>query len=290
MKAPTMLETIRSLLGAPACAIPLSVCRPSKTYLLDKAGIPLTGTAILFAVPYVVTSDAHDPTRNLSLYAIPRDYHGYMKELEATVLPSLRVSFPDCSFALFTDHSPIMEVDAAARAGLGVLGMNSLLITPDYGSFVFIGEIVTDADYAAVTGMECPPFPIAPPVCEGCGACVAACPMGCLNGDRTTCLSSLTQKKGDLTPEEEGAILRGGLVWGCDACQMACPHNIRVLREKWDTNIPYFAEDRLTRLDSQILSHMSDEAFATRAYAWRGRKVIQRNCALFAIDHERSKP
>ena len=79
MKAPTMLETIRSLLGAPACAIPLSVCRPSKTYLLDKANIPLTGTAILFTVPYVVTSDAHDPTRNLSLYAIPRDYHGYMK-------------------------------------------------------------------------------------------------------------------------------------------------------------------------------------------------------------------
>ena len=114
--------------------------------------------------------------------------------------------------------------------------------------------------------------------------------MGCRDGDRAPCLSALTQKKGELTTEEEEAILRGGLAWGCDACQLACPHNIRVLREELNTRIPYFAEDRLTRLDSQILSHMSDEAFATRAYAWRGRKVIQRNCALFAIDHERSKP
>ena len=57
MKTPTMLDTVRSLLGVPACAIPLSVCKPAKTYLLDRAGIPSAGTAILFAVPYLVTAD-----------------------------------------------------------------------------------------------------------------------------------------------------------------------------------------------------------------------------------------
>ena len=290
MKTPTMLDTVRSLLGVPACAIPLSVCKPAKTYLLDRAGIPSAGTAILFAVPYLVTADVSDPTRNVSLYAVPRDYHGYMKELEAAVLPSLVRCFPERAFALFADHSPILEAEAAARAGLGVLGLNGLLITPDHGSFVFLGEIITDADYTAVTGDPVPSFPVEPPLCEGCGACLAACPTGCHDGDRGGCLSALTQKKGDLHPEEISAVLRGGLVWGCDACQLACPHNRRVIRERRDTPIPYFREDRLSRLDSHTLKSMPDEAFSSRAYAWRGRKVISRNMSLFEEERRDSCP
>ena len=290
MKAPTMLETLGSLLGAPACAIPLSVCRPAKTYLLDKAGIPATGTAILFTIPYVMTCDVFHSDRNLSLYAVPRDYHGYMKVLERTVLLPLQTSFPEFAFALFADHSPILEVDAAARAGLGILGQNGLLITPDFGSFVFIGELITDADYATVTGKPAPDFLVEPPVCQGCGACIRACPMGCRDGDRALCLSALTQKKGELTSTEEAAVRQGGLVWGCDVCQLVCPHNIRVLHDGRDTNIPYFMEDRLIRVDRHVISRMNDKTFGERAYAWRGRKVIERNCALLDEDDERSKP
>ena len=281
MKVTTMLDTIQSLLGVPACAIPLSVCRQSRGYLLDKAGIPSTGTAILFAIPYLITSDVDYPRRNLSLYAVPRDYHGYIRDLEDTVLPSLQNLFPDNTFVLFSDHSPICEVDAAARAGLGIMGANGLLITPNYGSFVFIGEMITDADYITVTGHEIPDFPADPPVCEQCGACIRSCPMGCCDQDRTHCLSALTQKKGALTPDEERGILRGGLIWGCDACQLSCPHNIRVIRQGHDTTIPYFVEERAVCLDSEQLSAMTDEAFARRAFAWRGRTVISRNLALF---------
>lgn len=290
MKANTMLETIRSLLGAPACAIPLSVCKPAKSYLLDKAGIPSTGTAILFAIPYVITADVRDPHRNLSLYAVPRDYHGYMQILSETLIPDLTESFPSHRFALFADHSPIMEVDAAARAGLGVLGLNGLLITPDYGSLVFLGEVVTDADYETVTGFHIPCFPAEPPLCEGCGACVAACPAGCKGGAREGCLSALTQKKGNLTDEEAHAIRAGGLVWGCDACQLACPHNRRVIRDGVNTPIPYFRENRLIRLDTHILDGMDDRKFSDRAYAWRGRAVIRRNTELFETSKERREP
>lgn len=292
MKTPTMLETVWSLLGVPACAIPLSVCKPAKTYLLERAGIPSSGTAILFAVPYVMTADAGEPTRNLSLYAVPRDYHGYMKELEAVVVPSLRGDYPDFAFALFADHSPIMEVDAAARAGLGMLGMNGLLLTPEYGSFVFIGELMTDADYTAVTGEAVPAFPADPPRCEGCGLCVKACPAGCGEGSRDGCLSALTQKKGELTPEETAAIVKGGLVWGCDACQLACPHNRAIIKDGRDTPVPYFREGRLIRADAEALAAMEDAAFKARAYSWRGRAVILRNCALFTKNDnsERSTP
>ncbi len=294
MKALTMLDTIRSLLGVPACAIPLSVCRPARGYLLEKAGIPSTGTAVLFAVPYLMTADVGDPDRNLSLYAVPRDYHGYMEALEGEVLSSLRKAFPDRVFALFADHSPISEVDAAARAGLGVLGLNGLLITPDYGSFVFIGEIVTDADYTAVTGEDAPVFPDTPALCEGCGACLAACPVGCRKGDRARCLSALTQKKGELTEDEIGDIRKGGLVWGCDACQLACPHNASVIAVRRDTPVLYFREERLDHVDSSVIAAMDETAFTSRAYAWRGRGVITRNCRLFedgiSNDSERREP
>ncbi len=287
MKANTMLETIRSLLGAPACAIPLSVCKPAKSYLLDKAGTPSTGTAILFAIPYVMTADVRDPGRNLSLYAVPRDYHGYVKGLSETLIPQLIEFFPSHRFALFADHSPINEVDAAARAGLGVLGLNGLLITPEYGSFVFIGEVVTDADYETVTGTKEPSFPDIAPLCEGCGACVAACPIGCKDSAREKCLSALTQKKGALTEDEAIAIRNNGLVWGCDVCQLACPHNRRVIHAEKDTPIPYFREDRLLRMETAVLDNMCDDKFAERAYAWRGRAVIRRNTELFEIDTER---
>ena len=290
MKANTMLETIGSLLGTPACAIPLSYCKMAKGYLLDKAGIPVEGTAILFAVPYVMTEDVENPTRNVSLYAVPRDYHGYMQMLSETLLPELVESFPTHRFALFADHSPIREVDAAARAGLGVLGLNGLLITPAYGSFVFLGEIITDADYETVTDRSIPDFPAQPPLCEGCGACLAACPADCGGSEREGCLSALTQKKGALTEDEITAITRGGLVWGCDACQLACPHNRRVIREEVDTPVPYFREGRLIHLDTAVLDAMDDGEFANRAYAWRGRGVIRRNTEIFAISKERRTP
>lgn len=280
MKAPTMLDTIRSLLGTPACAIPLSFCHPARSYLLERAGIPPEGTAILFAVPYVMTADVRDPARNVSLYAVPRDYHGYMKELSDTLLPVLRETYADRRFALFADHAPIAEVDAAARAGLGLLGLNGLLITPEYGSFVFLGEIVTDGDFAAVTGHSPDDIPETPPRCRGCTACLGLCPTGALRGHTARCLSALTQKKGQLTPEESEDIHDHPLVWGCDTCQTVCPYNRAVIDAGRDTPIRYFREKRLLHLDISTLDAMSDSEFSTRAYAWRGRDTIRRNLLL----------
>lgn len=280
MKENTMLETIRSLLGVPSCAIPLSICKPARSYLLEKAEIPKTGTAILFLIPYLMTDDVSKPQRNVSLYAVAKDYHGYCRLLVDMILPQLKESFPGHRFALFSDHSPIAEVDAAARAGLGVVGQHGLLITPLFGSFVFIGEIVTDAPYDAVTQQPLPYFPDEPPLCEGCGACLKACPQRCILGSKANCLSALTQKKSDFTIEEADAVCEAKLVWGCDTCQLACPHNRRIIFERKDTPLSYFQEDRITELTSQKLLEMSDTEFASRAYAWRGKNTILRNTYL----------
>ncbi len=276
MKATSMYETITSLLGVPSCAIPLSSCRIQRPYLMERTGIPSSGTVILFVLPYLVRTDMEDPERNLSLYAVPRDYHGFVEELKASFLPKMERQFPDCRFALFADHSPIAEVDAAARAGLGVLGENGLLLTPRYGSFVFIAELITDADYRAVMGLsseeKLPSFPDIPPRCEGCGACLSACPVR----DGGICLSALTQKKGALSEAEEAILRAHPLVWGCDTCQVVCPHN----RDAEDTPLPYFREKRCSFINTTSVEAMADDDFATRAFAWRGKPTILRNLKL----------
>ena len=268
-----MIKTISRLLaerGIRLCApIPLSACRILRPYLLERAGIG-DGTAFLFAVPYY-TTECDDPARNISAYAVSRDYHAFFGALFDEILPILRVQFPQNRFAGFTDHSPIAEVEAAVRAGLGVRGCNRLLLTEAYASYVFLGEIVTDASVDCVLHE--------PRTCTQCGACKSSCPVA-LNGE--ACLSALTQKKGELTAEEAKALLANGMIWGCDRCQESCPVTRRAKAAgSIYTPIAFFKEHALPHLTANAVEEMSNEAFAARAYSWRGRKTILRNLHLF---------
>jgi epoxyqueuosine reductase QueG len=99
------------------------------------------------------------------------------------------------------------------------------------------------------------------------------------------CLSALTQRKGELTPEESALLKKSGLAWGCDVCQAVCPHTLRALREETIyTSVPYFTESILSHLSTDALDAMSSEDFSERAYAWRGRPTIRRNLLLLAKD------
>ena len=162
--------------------IPLSECRVTRPYKIEKAGFgSLDGlNAIMLAVPYLTKQ----PKRNISAYAVSRDYHGYFSELFSTLLPRLNSAFPENRFAGFADDSPIDERLAAAQASLGILGDNGMLITEKYSSYVFLGEIITDL------ALDCQAHEIER--CRGCGVCKRACPMG----EMGQCLSALTQKKG----------------------------------------------------------------------------------------------
>lgn len=254
----------------------LSDCSIERPYLLEKAGIA-DGTAILLAIPYY-TDACKDPSRNISAYAVSRDYHGFFKELFDELLPELKTSFPQYKFAGFADHSPIAEVEAAAKAGLGVIGKNHLLITEKYSSYIFLGEIITDAK------LPCKTQNIG--ACEDCGACMRACPMEKIG----TCLSALTQKKGELTEEEQKTILEFGSAWGCDICQEVCPHTRRaILSGSILSPIPYFKESTISNLTVKALDEMDEQAFSERAYAWRGRNTIRRNLLLLESDKKGGK-
>ncbi len=258
--------------------LPLSACQINKPYLLDKADIK-DGTVILFAMPYY--TPMCDGEKNISAYAVAKDYHLYFKELTDELLAILKTQFPNHRFAAFADHSPIDERTTASMAGLGVIGENGLLITEKYSSYIFIGEIITDAI------LDC--RICEPSCCERCGACLGACPM--TKKETDVCLSALTQKKGPLSEKEKAVMLKYGSVWGCDICQEVCPHTVRAKADgTLYSPIPFFSEDRICVLTSEKLLCMDDDTFADRAYSWRTREVIMRNLLLSETAHESKAP
>lgn len=278
-----MFERIRQLLAEQgillSAAISLADCTVKKSYLLERAGIGETGTAVVFAIPYH-TPTCEAPDRNLSRYAVGRDYHLFVKELSQNLLPRLQDEFPSSRFALFADHSPIDEREAAAKAGLGIIGRHGLLITEPYSSHVFVGELVTDEPLLENLRIM---QEIA--TCENCGACLAACPY--VKGEIGECLSALTQKKGALKSQEEQALVRYGTVWGCDICQEACPHTKKALLTSRITSpIAFFHGSPTPHLTYDGIREMSDAEFSERAYSWRGREVILRNLAVTERENE----
>ncbi|MBQ4155152.1 MAG: DUF1730 domain-containing protein [Clostridia bacterium] len=210
-------------------------------------------TIISVIFPYKVKNS---PPLNISRYSAVEDYHTVcMKILEKAAL-ELKENFKEFSFAPFVDNSPINEVKAAALCGLGVIGKNNLLISHKYGSFVFLGEIVTDLKINTQANKILS--------CINCNRCVDSCPTTFLN-KKKLCLSDITQKK-KITPEMEVIIKENNYVWGCDICQEVCPMNNK---------------KPLTKIKEFKISYRNffspDESFENRAYTWRGKEVIKRN-------------
>ncbi len=268
-------------------ALPLCECTLCRPHLLKAAGFDPDGASALFvqlfAVPYL-TEESDRADRNVSSYAVSEDYHVYMKQLSDALLPLLRADHPGHRFALFSDHSPIDEIEAAITAGLGVRGLNHLLLTVRHSSYVFLGEIITDLPLTSTRTT----LPLSALRCHACGACLRACPMHREDG---ICRSALTQKKGELTDGERGLLARHPLLWGCDICQEVCPYTAAARnRGTLYTDIPFFRQHTVSRLDHATLEHMDDVAFARRAYAWRGSAVIRRNITIKAEAKKEDKP
>lgn len=232
---------------------------------------PHPGGVFVAAFPYY----AGNTSGNLSLYARGSDYHLVLLEQLQTVCDALRLQHPGHIFLPGVDNSPIPEQRAALLAGIGTLGLHGLLIVPPYGSYVFLGTILTDLP------LETTKQEIVPPGCTHCKACQKACPTKALdkvfNPER--CLSHISQKKGNVSPEEERLLRTHPLIWGCDFCQLACPLNQEVPLSP----LPAFRENLISSLDKDDLALSNRQfrnLFSNRAFSWRGPSPLRRNLAL----------
>lgn len=228
---------------------PLKYLRRSHDARLDpRALIPWARGAFCAAIPYNSsrdTSAAHIELGRawVSRYAWGRDYHKVVrKKLKAAATLLLEAGFQT---RICCDSFPILERALARRAGLGFIGKNGLLIHPQFGSYLFLGEILTD--------LELPSGQIVADGCGGCSKCIKACPVKAFAAPRILdagkCISTWTiEHQGPFPPE---APPLHGHLFGCDRCQEVCPYNRKAPLSNEPDFLPrpeWFAPNSITLL------------------------------------------
>lgn len=225
-------------------------------------------SAIVCLFPYYVE---HKDPSNLSRYTWAKDYHLVINEYLKKLIEKLQIMNTDAQFSIHCDTSPLADRYMAYLAGLGFYGKNNCFISPKWGSYVVIGTILTTLELEPDTPLT--------QSCMECNRCITACLGQCLGHDEfkfDTCKSYLTQKKGELTSEEEHIIAKTPLVFGCDVCQEVCPHN----KDIPTTPIPEFQSVE-PYIDIDELDSLTNKEFKAkyghRAFSWRGKKILIRN-------------
>ena len=220
-------------------------------------------SAIIFCIPY--RSSITPAVDGFSEYARIYDYHNFSQELYNCIS---NISVDDNNlFKGFCDHSPINEKLAAAKCGLGVIGRNSLFIDEKYGSFIFLGSIITNVNHLE------PPNEVR--ICIDCGLCVNSCPNSAIISkgiDINKCLSAISQRKNKTNKEKE-LLKQYNIVWGCDICQNVCPHNINSKISPMEI----FKDSRIPHIDKNFILSLSNDEFKKYAFSYKGKQIVLNN-------------
>lgn len=212
-----------------------------------------------------------------------RDYHDVLRDKLAQLEAYLSELVPTARTQSMVDTGALSDRAVAERAGIGWSGKNCSIITEEFGSWVYLGEMITD--------VYIPPDESVLDGCGDCTLCLDVCPTGALVGpgqlDSTKCIAFLTQTKGFL--DEYYREKLGNRLYGCDTCQTVCPKN----RKRNFTHHPEFEPDpELVKPLLQPLLTMSNREFKEKygymSGSWRGKKPIQRN-AIIALAHFRDQ-
>jgi epoxyqueuosine reductase len=170
--------------------------------------------------PPTGATESAEPAGRIADYARYEDYHVFIKDrLRKLVYHVRSLVGRNFEFKICVDSAPVAERSLAARAGLGFIGKNHMLINPDLGPQIFLGEMITELKLEADE-------PIAGD-CLGCNKCIQACPTGALRNDGQfdagRCISYLTIEHKDEIPADLTGKL-GDRLFGCDECVLACPY------------------------------------------------------------------
>ncbi|MCL1950929.1 MAG: tRNA epoxyqueuosine(34) reductase QueG [Turicibacter sp.] len=210
------------------------------------------------------------------------DYHHILNGKMNQLIEKIREKTTTGEFKPMVDTGELIDVAVAQRAGLGFIGKNGLLITPEFGSYVYLGEILTDLELEPDAPLEMG--------CGDCVKCIKACPTDALLGNgqmnAKTCLSYQTQTKGVMELKYRKKIRN--IIYGCDICQVVCPYNVGKdfhFHPEMEPN-PLDAQPDLEEL-LQMGNKEFKERFGYMAGSWRGKKTLQRN-AIIALANLKS--
>lgn len=207
------------------------------------------------------------------------DYHTALRERLELLSAWLEERVEGVRIESMVDTGALVDRAVAERAGIGWSGKNCSIITPEFGSYVYLGELITNIPFAPDKPME--------DECGDCRLCLDVCPTGALieggQLDSQRCIAFLTQTKGMLPDEFRTHI--GNRLYGCDTCQTVCPKNkgkINWMHEEFKPD-PELAKPLLVPLLT-ISNRDFKEKFGHVSGSWRGKKPIQRN-AILALAH-----
>lgn len=234
---------------------------------------PEARSVISVAVNYYTPAQHDDkPTHGkISRYAWGDDYHEVVKEKLQELLDWIIAEDPSTAGKTCVDTAPVMDKGWAVRAGIGWLGKHSNVITKEYGSWIFLGEILLNLELEYDEPMA--------DHCGNCTACIDACPTDAIVEpyvvDSNKCISYATiELRSDELPTEISNNLDGWL-YGCDICQDVCPWN----RFEQPTDETRFAaRGGETSLDLGVI-----ESFTPETYAERFRKSAMKRTKLAGL-------
>ncbi|WP_373197751.1 tRNA epoxyqueuosine(34) reductase QueG [Streptococcus sanguinis] len=201
------------------------------------------------------------------------DYHYVLQDKLDRLAKGIEEMTADFEYKGMVDTGALVDTAVAQRAGIGFIGKNGLVISKEFGSYMFLGELITnlyiEPDQPVDYG------------CGDCNRCVTACPTSCLIGDGSMnakrCLSFQTQDKGVMDLEFRKKIKT--VIYGCDICQICCPYN-KGLDNPLATEIdPDLSHPELLPF-LELSNGQFKEKFGHVAGSWRGKNILQRNAII----------
>lgn len=207
------------------------------------------------------------------------DYHHILRDRLKKLEEFILAKVPEARLKSMVDTGELSDRAVAQRAGIGWSGKNCGVITPEFGSYVYLGEMITSIPFAPDTPME--------DQCGSCTACLDACPTGALvqggQINAQSCIAFLTQTKGVIPEEFRDKI--GNRVYGCDSCQTSCPVN---KGKDFHFHEEMEADPEIAKPLLRPMLKMSNREFKNKfghvSGSWRGKKPIQRN-AIISLAH-----
>ena len=210
------------------------------------------------------------------------DYHYILQDKLERLARGIEELTADFEYKGMVDTGALVDTAVARRAGIGFIGKNGLVISKEFGSYMFLGELITN--------LELEPDQPVDYDCGDCNRCVKACPTSCLLGDSTMdarrCLSFQTQDKGMMDLEFRKKIKT--VIYGCDICQICCPYNKDIDSPPVVDIDPDLAQPELLPFLG-LSNGQFKEKFGLIAGSWRGKNILQRNAIIaLANAHDRS--
>lgn len=210
------------------------------------------------------------------------DYHHVLQEKMQQLAEGIETLTQDFEYKGMVDTGALVDTAVARRAGIGFIGKNGLVISKEFGSYMYLGELITN--------LEIEPDQPVDYDCGDCRRCLDACPTSCLIGDGTMnakrCLSFQTQDKGMMDLEFRKKIKT--VIYGCDICQICCPYNKGISNPLASAIDPDLAMPELIPF-LELSNKSFKEKFGHIAAAWRGKNILQRNAIIaLANGHDRT--